>query len=130
VFHDALQEPTEEQYQNEFINMVNCYMLQILPPVFIHLSVSQVIFCSASPRPLSFRPAVELDYLNSYLREHVLSSMPEREVDVARITGDSSLVPGDDDRWLLTDLKNLLGEWQKIEALGHWKGWLLFKPKM
>jgi hypothetical protein len=71
------------------------------------------------------------DYLNSYLRERVLSSLPEREVDVVRITGDSSLIPGDDDaKWLLTDLRNPLGEWQKTEALGHWKGWLLFKPKM
>jgi len=70
------------------------------------------------------------DYLNSYLRERVLSSLPEREVDVVRIKGDSLLVPGDDDdKWLLTDLRNLLGEWQQNEALGHWKGWSSFKPK-
>ena len=100
----------------------------MLLPVFT--PVSQVIFCSVSPRPLSFRPAVESDYLNSYLRKRVLSSLPDREVDVVRIIGDSSLVPGgDDNKWLLTDLRNPLGEWQNTEALEHWKGWLLFTPK-
>jgi hypothetical protein len=50
---------------------------------------------------------------------------------VVRITGDSSLIPGDDDdKWLLMDLRNPLGEWQKTEALAHWKGWSLFEPKM
>jgi hypothetical protein len=102
VFHDALQEFTEEQYQNEFINMV--------------------FFCGVSSRPLSFRPPVESDFLNSYLRQHILSSLPDREVDLVRITGDSSPVAKDEnDKWLLTDLRNPLAEWQRDEALGHWK---------
>jgi hypothetical protein len=76
-----------------------------------------------SSRPLAFRPAVESDYLNSHLRQHILSSLSEREVDLIHITGDLSPIgEGGDDEWLLTDLKNPLGEWQKDEALAHWKG--------
>ena len=79
-----------------------------------------------SPGALSFRPAVESDYLNSYLRHRVLSSLPEREVDILRIIGNSSpVVDDDDDKWLLTDVRNPLDSWQQDEALEHWKS-LLF----
>jgi hypothetical protein len=59
----------------------------------------------------------------------VLSSLPEREVDLVRITGDlSPVAEGEDDRWLLTDLRNPLDTWQKDEALRHWKGQLFPRP--
>jgi hypothetical protein len=42
---------------------------------------------------------------------------------VVRITGVESPVAKDhEDMWLLTDLSNPLEEWQRDEALGHWKG--------
>jgi hypothetical protein len=66
---------------------------------------------------------VESDYLSSFLRQRILSSLPDREIDLVRITGESNLeIDGADDQWLLTDLNNPLAEWQRDEALAHWKG--------
>ncbi|EGO27683.1 hypothetical protein SERLADRAFT_367251 [Serpula lacrymans var. lacrymans S7.9] len=99
AFHDALEHMSDEQLRAEFINMV--------------------FFCSMSPRPLNFRPAVEGDFLNSYMRRHILSSLPEREVNLTQITG--SLAPASEDLYVLTDKRNMLDEWQHDEALEHWK---------
>ncbi|KII94950.1 hypothetical protein PLICRDRAFT_197034 [Plicaturopsis crispa FD-325 SS-3] len=96
AFHDSFEQMTEEKLRTEFINMV--------------------FFCTRSPNPLTFRPARQGDYLNSYLREHVLSSLPQREVDLSQILGEK-----DPQQWVLTDSLNSLGEWQKAEAFHHWK---------
>lgn len=83
----------------------------------------QVFFCTPSKQPLTFRPAEDADYLNSHLRRHVLSTLPRREVNLAHVLGDVPLVSeSDKDAWVLTDAKNPLGDWQKEEAMKHWKG--------
>lgn len=65
-----------------------------------------------------FRPPTDADYLDSYLREHVLSSLPRREVELEMVTNE---VPEDKrENYVLTDTRNNLGEWQKKEALKHW----------
>ncbi|KAF9247404.1 hypothetical protein BU15DRAFT_84903 [Melanogaster broomeanus] len=83
VFHDLL-EPIPEEH-SDFLNMV--------------------FFCSPSPVPLTFRSSVDADYLHSYLRHHVLSSLDKREMSISQVMG--SVVC-----WT---------EWQGEEAMEHWK---------
>lgn len=78
-----------------------------------------MLFCTPSSEPLTFRPPRESDYLDSYLREHVLGSLPRREVDVSLIIG-AAAEPYE--QWILTDQNNRLGKWQDDEAFVHWKG--------
>jgi hypothetical protein len=68
---------------------------------------------------LDFRPAKEADFLNSYLREHILTSITRREVDQSLIIG-TAAEPYE--QWILTDQNNQLGKWQEDEAFVHWKG--------
>ncbi|KAG1755478.1 S-adenosyl-L-methionine-dependent methyltransferase [Suillus lakei] len=86
AFHDHV-ELSQEQFHSHFVNIV--------------------FFCSSSPTPLTFRPAVEEDYLHSYLRRHILSSLDKREISHTQI-GDNSI-------WsAATDEKF-------EEAFEHWK---------
>lgn len=62
---------------------------------------------------------MEADFLQSFLREKVLSTISEREVDLDAITKD--LDETATKRYILTDEKNPLVEWQDLEALHHWK---------
>ena len=84
------------------------------------LNNPQVYFCSPSPRPLTFRRPTREDYLSSYLREHVLQVLPEREVRPELILG--GLTPEQEEDYILTDEHNPLGAWQDKGALDHWKG--------
>jgi hypothetical protein len=68
---------------------------------------------------MSFRPAVEADYLESALRERVLSTLPHREFKLELIT--QELEPSGIKRLTLTDMHNPLVEWQEEEAIHHWK---------
>ena len=87
--------------------------------VVANKTLTQVFFCTPSKNPLTFRPAEDVDYLNSYLRRHILSTLPRREVKLAHVIGD---VPETDkNAWVLTDAKNPLGDWQREEAMKHWK---------
>ncbi|KAJ7639081.1 spermidine synthase [Roridomyces roridus] len=97
VFHDAQKPITEEEYETETINMA--------------------FFCALHNDPLTFRKALSADYLDSYLREFVLSSLAEREVDLRLLTGKL------DDRFVLTDSHNPLGRIQDEFAHHHW--WLM-----
>jgi len=83
--------------------------------------INMVFFCTRSSYPLTFRPARDKDYLNSYLRRHMLSSLSKREVNFARIWAQKMLDEKDRDNFILTDSHNPLDEWQKSEALHHWK---------
>jgi len=47
----------------------------------------------------------------------VFDTLREREIDTKLIRGDSE---GGDD-WVLTDTRNRLMDWQKEEALEHWR---------
>lgn len=62
---------------------------------------------------------MENDFLQSYLREKVLSTISTREADLDNIIKD--MEEKDIRRYTLTDDKNPLEEWQDLEALGHWK---------
>jgi len=63
---------------------------------------------------------MQTDFLNSYLRHEVLSTLPEREVNLALLTGDVSQI-AEKSPWILTDSNNHLGEWQETDALHHWQ---------
>ncbi|KAJ7498664.1 spermidine synthase [Mycena latifolia] len=91
AFHDSQGDIPEEKYETELINLV--------------------FFCSPHTNPLTFRKARRADYLDSYLREHVLSTLPRREVDFELLTGQL------EDNFILTDDHNPLGKLQ--DALGH-----------
>ncbi|KAI0796915.1 S-adenosyl-L-methionine-dependent methyltransferase [Abortiporus biennis] len=99
AFHDSMEELSEEKLSNEFINWV--------------------FFCTPSDNPIAFRPAIDSDYLNSFLRERVLSTFQNREVPLAKITGD--VEEKDKQKYILTDDNNPLVEWQQKDALHHWK---------
>ncbi|KAJ7682521.1 spermidine synthase [Mycena polygramma] len=92
VFHDSQGSLKEEEYETELINMV--------------------FFCS--PHPLTFRKARRSDYLDSYLREHILSALPDREVALELLTGEL------DDKFILTDAHNPLGKLQDAQGHHHW----------
>ena len=77
----------------------------------------QVFFCSPSTKPLFFRSPTETDYGGSHLRAMIFDSLREREVDLRLIRGDTK----NGDNWVLNDTSNRLMEWQKNEALEHWR---------
>jgi hypothetical protein len=86
-----------------------------------------VFFCTPIPsskKRLTFRPAQEIDFLGSHLREFILRSLERREIDVHLI-----LDSGNEDfgaaPTILTDNANALDKLQKEETLHHWKGTLL-----
>ncbi|KAG1783081.1 S-adenosyl-L-methionine-dependent methyltransferase [Suillus placidus] len=101
AFHDHVEPISQEQFHSHFVNIV--------------------FFCSPSPTPLTFRPAIEEDYLHSYLRRHILSSLDKREINYAQI-GDSSIWSATtEEKFILTDAHNMLNMWQEGDALDHWK---------
>ena len=77
----------------------------------------QVYFCSPSTKPLSFRSPTETDYVGSRLRASIFNTLSEREVDTKLIRGDTK----DGENWILNYTSNRLMEWQKSEALEHWR---------
>jgi hypothetical protein len=101
AFHDLVEPISREQLHFHFVNIV--------------------FFCSPSSTPLTFRPAIEEDYLHSYLRRHILSSLVQREINHTQI-GDSSIWSATtEEKFILTDAHNTLNTWQEREALDHWK---------
>lgn len=84
--------------------------------------MTQVFFCSPSTKPLSFRSPVETDYAGSHLRARIFGSLQEREVDMKLIRGDTE----NGDNFVLNDTSNRLMDWQKSDALEHWRStWFL-----
>ncbi|KAJ7811131.1 spermidine synthase [Mycena olivaceomarginata] len=94
AFHDSQGGIKEEEYETELINLV--------------------FFCSPHRNPLTFRKARRSDYLDSYLREHVLSALPKREVALDLLTGQL------EDAFILTDTHNPLGKLQDAQGHHHW----------
>jgi hypothetical protein len=82
------------------------------------LLLAQVIFCTCSSQPLTFRPSRDADYLNSYLRRHILSTLPKREVYIGaqKASGERDI-----DKFILTDNHNPLNKWLEKLAFSHWK---------
>ncbi|KAF8551473.1 S-adenosyl-L-methionine-dependent methyltransferase [Imleria badia] len=101
AFHDLPNPIPEDQFYSTFLNMV--------------------FFCSPSSYPLTFRPAVDADYLHSYLRRDILSSLDKRELSVSQLKGTDVWSRDTEERFVLTDINNTLNAWQREEALEHWK---------
>ncbi|EKM59323.1 uncharacterized protein PHACADRAFT_249744 [Phanerochaete carnosa HHB-10118-sp] len=102
VFHDSVEPMSQEKLKTEFVNWI--------------------FFCSPSPEPLIFRPAVEADFLRSFLRSRILSTISEREVSGDLIVGGLDLADKDvKEKYILTDEKSSLTDWQDVEALRHWR---------
>ncbi|KAJ1306131.1 hypothetical protein OPQ81_010842 [Rhizoctonia solani] len=85
-----------------------------------------VYFCSNTPA-LKFRDPVEKDFLGSFLRQHILTTMDRREVAFADIRGNATVPSGKplpevegEAQWILKDGDQRLGEWQKTTGLEHW----------
>ncbi|KAI0677382.1 hypothetical protein C8Q78DRAFT_1002534 [Trametes maxima] len=97
AFYDSLE--TSHNTTSEFLNWV--------------------FFCTLSPEPIEFRQPVDADYLGSYLRRHVFAHLPQRELDLSRVT--DAIPEAERERYLLKDAANPLGDWQAKEAIGHWK---------
>lgn len=67
------------------------------------------------------RPAVEADYLHSYLRSRILSTIEERQVSGDLIVEGMELDENTKRKYVLNDEKNKLVDWQDHDALHHWK---------
>ncbi|KAK7061960.1 spermidine synthase [Favolaschia claudopus] len=93
VFHDSQGGIKEEEYKTELMNLV--------------------FFCTLQ-RQLTFRNARRSDYLDSYLREHILSSLPRRELPLELLTGPLEA------KFILTDSHNPLGKLQNSLGHYHW----------
>lgn len=62
-----------------------------------------------------FRKGRTSDYLGSYLRQHVLASVEDREIDLKAIKDDTGSK-------VLTDSNNPLGPLQDAQGGHHWEG--------
>ncbi|CAE6417924.1 unnamed protein product [Rhizoctonia solani] len=110
VFHDkVIYEPGKEPKAGEHDDFLN-----------------MVYFCSNAPT-LKFRDPVEKDFLGSFLRQHILTTMDRREVAFADIRGNATAPAGKPvpnvegaAQWVLRDGDERLGEWQKATGLEHW----------
>lgn len=123
VFQDYYeQDVSEEKLVSIFINLVRKLCHNVLS---VFLYCLKVFFCTPSSSPLRFRQSVAGDHLGSYLREHVLSTLPLREVPERLIFGNQNAKGRE--AWILTDARNPLGQWQGDGAKEHWKGALLLR---
>lgn len=118
AFHDYNEQISEEKLQNDFINWV-CHPVPSSSRLYLITLCAQVFFCTPSDKDIVFRTAVEADYLGSYLRQQVLSTFPAHEIALDIVTRD--LQPNELRKFTLTDNVNPLEDWQKQEALHHWK---------
>lgn len=97
-----------------------CRVLHDLPddqPDLVNKFANLVFFCSPSTKPLSFRTPTETDYAGSHLRTMIFDTLQKREVDMKLIRGDTK----DGEKWVLNDTSNRLMDWQKSNALEHWR---------
>lgn len=108
---------SEERLKHDFLNWVR------LPGRVPKLRAdsSQIFICSPSSDPIVMRPAVEDDFLQSFLRSKLLTTLTEREVSGQFITQGMDLGEDAKKKYILIDEKNPLGDWQNKEALNHWK---------
>lgn len=83
------------------------------------MSSFQIFFCTSSSRALKFRPAEAPDYLASFTRQYLLSSFPQREVDIQLIQGEEYKSKKDEE-WVLYDARNPLEEWQRASGVEYW----------
>ena len=77
----------------------------------------QVIFCSQSSGPLTLRSTRPSDWLGSPLRRHILQTLESREVNLDMIRSNTA----DNEKYVLTDVNNVLGSLQNKQGAHHWK---------
>jgi len=99
VFHDQDSENDKTVKETDFVDLI--------------------FFCTSSPRPLSFRASESSDYLTSYTRQYLLSSFPQREVDIKLIRGEDTASKNQEE-WILYDAHNPLEEWQRASGVEYW----------
>ncbi|KAF7332288.1 Spermidine synthase [Mycena kentingensis (nom. inval.)] len=95
AFNDAQKSVMESEYETLLMNIV--------------------FFCTPHSAPLTFRKARRSDYLDSYLREFILSGLENREVAFELLTGQL------DDKMIIRDDHNLLGKLQNNLGHHHWQ---------
>ena len=117
AFHDLFDDFPREKYDTEFINIVSTHVACLASPQLCLTHSKQVIFCTNSPAPLTFRDSNKADWLGSPLRRHVLQSLGNREVNLDWIRDVRA-----DDRYVLTDANNTLGALQSAQGAHHWSG--------
>ncbi|RXW21959.1 hypothetical protein EST38_g3914 [Candolleomyces aberdarensis] len=110
-FHDVFGDLPKEKYDTEFINIASTLIRSV--PCTSNIII-QIFFCTPSSTPLTFRKSRTSDYLGSYLRRHVLSSLDTREVDL-------SIVRDHAGGHILTDTNNPLGPLQEKQGGHHWE---------
>lgn len=64
---------------------------------------------------------MDADYLHSYLRRYVLSSLDKNEISISQLRGGNVWSKDTEENFVLTDVNNTLNAWQSEEALEHWK---------
>jgi hypothetical protein len=75
----------------------------------------QVIFCTKSTDPYTFRAPVDSDYLGSHARQRFM--FPKYEINLEQYWAQDS------DQGFMVIEKSNIGElvaWQKLSAVGHW----------
>ena len=108
----------ESSYDKDFVNMVSWGRSFFSTP----LTVVQILFCTSSKKPLTFRKTRKSDWFSSPLRQHVLKSLSEREINLDAIRDKSADEP------ILTDNNNPLGALQAAQGPHHWQGGSLSIP--
>ncbi len=81
--------------------------------------LNMVFFCSLTGKPLHFRPAVEKDFLESWLRYYMLGQLMDNEVTEKEVVG--NVAQEEMKIWILTDRDNRLGAYQHQSAVEHWR---------
>uniref|UniRef100_D8PS35 PABS domain-containing protein n=1 Tax=Schizophyllum commune (strain H4-8 / FGSC 9210) TaxID=578458 RepID=D8PS35_SCHCM len=97
AFHDMDRPMTEEKYKTEFLNMV--------------------FFCTSADEPLAFRNATSQDFLGSYMRHKILTTIEQREVNLGYLKADAE----EQQKYILTDAHNPLGKLQEEQGGHHWE---------
>lgn len=116
VFHDVMADEHGAHQVNptEVLNMV--YFCQNDG----HITTTGNQEHKGVPKKVEFRPAVQADILDSYMRYRVLSTLDQRELSEQEITGLSETDDVKPEEWILTDKNNKLGKWQSAVAIEHW----------
>ena len=115
VFHDQIETDDEKRKVAKEKKARGEKFNDVGHGAFLNL----VFFCSPTGEPLNFRPAIEKDFLKSWLRYYTLGQLMDNEVTEKEIVGK---VPQEEVKnWVLTDRDNKLGSYQHESAIEHWK---------
>lgn len=124
VFHDVLPEYNEGRPVNstDLINMI--YFCQNDGHATTTRTTARRRMKAESgvkdTKKVEFRKGEQEDYLGSYMRYRVLSSMLQREITEKEMTGFIEGEKVNRQVWILTDKRNRLDEWQQAVAVEHW----------